>query len=95
MDHLIDSNAARQEAYEEAGIGGRVQRVALGHFSYDKRLADGSALPVRADVYGLEVGIEHKSWPEKKQRTRQWFSVEEAAGRVDEPGLKKIIRSLA
>jgi 8-oxo-dGTP pyrophosphatase MutT (NUDIX family) len=90
MDHLTNSNAAKREAYEEAGVTGRISRRALGVFDYVKLTEDG-AFPVRATVYALEVADELATWPEKKERKRRWFSVEEAAERVDEDGLKALL----
>jgi 8-oxo-dGTP pyrophosphatase MutT (NUDIX family) len=95
MDHLVDSNAARREAYEEAGVEGHVTRDAMGAFDYVKILRDGSAQPCRVKVYALEVTELLRRWPEKNERKRQWFSVDDAAWNVDEPGLKEIIRTLA
>ncbi len=95
MEHLIDSNAAKQEAFEEAGIDGRVSRTALGTYDYDKRLGSGEVVACAVSVYPLEVTEEHGKWPEKRQRERRWFAPDVAAWEVDEDGLKKIIREFA
>ncbi len=92
MDHLIDSNAARREAFEEAGVSGHIRRKAVGHFDYKKMMKDGPGVDVRVGVYSLEVTDELKSWPEKRERNRQWFSVDDAVWHVTEAGLKDIIR---
>jgi 8-oxo-dGTP pyrophosphatase MutT (NUDIX family) len=89
MDGLKDFNAAKTEAYEEAGVTGRVTRKPLGKFLYDKIRRD-STTRVTVTVYGLEVHDMLKSWPEKSERKRTWFSFEEAAKLVDEAGLKAI-----
>ncbi|MFN0191408.1 MAG: NUDIX hydrolase [Aestuariivirga sp.] len=88
---LKDNTAARREAFEEAGVEGHVRRRALGHYEYDKRLAGGEVQPCRVTVFGLEVTKEKKSWPEKRQRKRKWFELEQAVAKVNEPGLKEII----
>lgn len=94
MPPLKDYNAARREAYEEAGVEGRMRRKKLGGFAYAKlRTAD--SLGIRVDVYLLEVKRERASWPEMGERKRRWFDVEEAAHRVHEPELRKLIRALA
>jgi 8-oxo-dGTP pyrophosphatase MutT (NUDIX family) len=93
MEGLKDFNAAKIEAFEEAGVDGRVARKPLGRFRYGKRKPD-TVVPVRVEVYGLEVRRTKRSWPESKQRRREWFSVEGAAMRVQEAELKAIIRSL-
>ena len=93
MPPLKDYNAARREAFEEAGVEGHMLRKKFGSFSYAKlRLKD--SLAIRVDVYLLEVDREKKAWPEMGERKRRWFGVDEAAHRVQEPQLRKLIRSL-
>lgn len=92
MPHLVHSNAAKQEAYEEAGVIGRVQRKPIGTFTYDKVRPDGTAQPCKVLVFALEFQEKAERWPERKERKREWFSAEEAAKKVNEPGLKKLIK---
>lgn len=94
MPPLTDYNAARREAFEEAGVEGRMRRKKFGSFSYAK-LGAKASLTIRVDVYLLEVEREKKTWPEKHQRKRRWFGVDEAAHRIQESQLRKLIRSLA
>ncbi|MBW4709615.1 NUDIX hydrolase [Roseobacter sp. YSTF-M11] len=95
IDGLDDPDAALQEAWEEAGVkSADVQTDPVGHFDYDKRLADGDVTPVQAQVYMAEVEGLADTYPEDHQRDREWFSQEEAAARVDEPELKAILRKL-
>ena len=93
MAHLIASNAAKREAYEEAGIDGRVQRKAIGRYTYDKRARDGSSQPCIVTVYAFRVLREHRTWPEKAERKRCWFKFEDAAELVNEADLRALIRS--
>jgi 8-oxo-dGTP pyrophosphatase MutT (NUDIX family) len=93
MDKLKDWTAAKREAFEEAGVEGRMATKPLGTFTYDK-VQDGEAVGVIVTVYGLEVLRELKSWPERKERKRQWFAADEAARRVAEPGLRLLILAL-
>ena len=88
-----DCQAAAREAYEEAGIAGRVHKRPLGAYTYQKRLV-GRVEPCRVMVYLLEVAEERVAWPEREQRTRRWFKPDEAADNVDEPRLAAMIRSL-
>jgi 8-oxo-dGTP pyrophosphatase MutT (NUDIX family) len=93
MPPLKDYNAARREAFEEAGVEGRMRRKTFGSFAYAKlRLND--SLAIRVDVYLLEVEREKKTWPEMGERKRRWFGLDEAGHRVQEPQLRKLIRSL-
>jgi 8-oxo-dGTP pyrophosphatase MutT (NUDIX family) len=95
MPHLVHSNAAKQEAFEEAGALGRVQRKPVGTFGYDKLRPDGSAQPCKVLVFALAYEGKAERWPERKERKREWFEAEEAARRVNEPGLKTLIRLFA
>ena len=88
-----DYQAAAREAFEEAGISGRIRKRPLGAYTYQKRLV-GRVEPCRVMVYVLEVAKERVRWPERDQRTRQWFKPGEAADNVDEPRLAAMIRSL-
>jgi 8-oxo-dGTP pyrophosphatase MutT (NUDIX family) len=95
MDNLKDYNAARLEAFEEAGVGGRMKRKGVGRFNYDKLHATNAAKALRVDVYALEVKTTLRNWPEKAERKRQWFPAEEAAMLVHEKQLRKLILKFA
>jgi 8-oxo-dGTP pyrophosphatase MutT (NUDIX family) len=94
MQHLMDFNAARREAFEEAGVVGRVRRKALGHFHYNKIRRNGTADLCRVTVYMLEVEAEHRRWPESHERKRKWFAAGDAAKLVAEPELKALLLRL-
>jgi 8-oxo-dGTP pyrophosphatase MutT (NUDIX family) len=83
--------AAAQEALEEAGVVGRIERQAIGFYRYDKRLPDGSARRCTVHVYPLEVDGQRKRWREQGQRTARWFSFSEAATAVQERELQDLI----
>lgn len=85
------ARAAAQEAFEEAGVVGKARRRAIGAYDYDKVAPDGGSLRCTVQVFPLAVRQLVDDWPEAAERRRQWFEVDEAAGRVDEPGLKAII----
>jgi 8-oxo-dGTP pyrophosphatase MutT (NUDIX family) len=94
MDGLKDYNAARLEAFEEAGVGGRVTSKSIGTFQYKKLHPTNGAKTLRVEVYALAVKTTLRKWPEKDERKRQWFSAEEAAAMVHEPSLKALILKL-
>ena len=95
MKDKADHQAAAQEAYEEAGLDGRIASLPVGEYPYLKRLKSGAARPVTVNVYPLEVTGEHATWPEKGQRTLQWMSPIEAALAVQEPELRDLIARFA
>lgn len=88
------AGAAAQEAWEEAGVIGTVEDTPCGHFGYLKRLRAGFAVPVLVEVYRLTVSGTAAAFPEAGQRTLGWFTPEEAAGRVAEIGLRKILMGI-
>lgn len=90
---LPDHRAAGEEAWEEAGIRGKLEKKALGVFHYDKRRNDG-IFPITVTVYRMLVLEVLDVWPEAHQRERAWFSVADAAAAVQEPELKAIILTL-
>ena len=88
-----DHEAAAQEAFEEAGITGRIRKHPIGAYTYRKRIGKGSEA-CRVMVYRLDVDAEVPHWAEDGQRTRQWFELAEAAKLVSEPGLAGMILTL-
>jgi len=91
MEGRTDYNAAKQEAFEEAGVRGRIGKIELGHYLYRKRLKSGELGHCRTVVYPLEVEEMLGSWPEKKERFRSWFGVEEAVEALGDQGLVEIL----
>lgn len=92
---LSPSQAAAQEAWEEAGARGVVGETALGIYRYEKRRPDGSSVPAEVEVFALSVHELLGDWPEQKQRERRWFTPAEAAEAVEEPELKILLLSQA
>ncbi len=89
------SEAAGQEAYEEAGVRGTASPVELGRFIHEKSSFPARSIRCTVAVFPMPVDEELAAWPESGQRTRRWFSIEEAAQRVDSPKLASIIAGLA
>lgn len=87
--------AALQEAWEEAGVKeATIAPEPIGSYSYDKRLNNGAVEPLDTLVYLADVRELSNEYPERDQRKRKWFSPSEAAKRVREPGLKRILQAL-
>ena len=83
--------AAAREAFEEAGLTGQIGADPVGWYRYEKRLAQGRALPCKVRVYPLRVEVEHPRWPEQAQRTLRWFAPEDAARLVHEDDLRRLL----
>ena len=91
---LKPHEVARQEAFEEAGVKGRVHRKCCGTFEFAKS-ADGGPSPLcLVDVYPLAVDQELDDWPEKGMRQREWMTPGQAAMRVSEPGLIELFLNM-
>jgi 8-oxo-dGTP pyrophosphatase MutT (NUDIX family) len=86
--------AAQIEAFEEAGVEGTVDPKPLGILAHLKRTGFGS---FRAEilVHALRVEKELSDWPEKGERARRWFPINEALAQVDSSDLRKVIGHLA
>jgi 8-oxo-dGTP pyrophosphatase MutT (NUDIX family) len=89
-----DHEAAAGEAWEEAGVRGTPRTKPIGTYTYGKRnKATISWLTV--SVFLLDVQKEAARWPEAKERQRNWFRPAIAAGLVEEPELKALLRGLS
>lgn len=93
MSGLAPEAAAAQEAWEEAGVEGTINPVCLGRYGYHKCLSDLAQVPCAVAVYGLRVDRLADKFPEAKERRRQWFRPEDAAGLVHEAELASLIAS--
>ncbi|MFE1603227.1 NUDIX hydrolase [Methylobacterium sp. ID0610] len=95
MKGLKNHEAAAREAYEEAGLIGRVGKHAIGSYLYRKRLKSRDTVPCQVQVYRLDVRKQLKAWPEQHEREGRWFPASEAAEAVTEAGLAALIRAVA
>lgn len=90
------AETAACEAYEEAGIHGELFPNPIGQFDYYKN----DLPPERLNKFTVSVFLvrfleQAESWPERDQRSCVWISPVEAAERVDEEGLKEILRQFS
>lgn len=90
MHRMTPAEAAAQEAWEEAGVTGKVSDRAVGVFSYVKPF-DKEKLPCLAMIFPLKVKTVHAEWPEHKQRKRKWFPIKKAANKLNEAELRQIV----
>jgi 8-oxo-dGTP pyrophosphatase MutT (NUDIX family) len=78
---------ALQEAWEEAGLSGALQQEPVGSYVYEK-----SGLTYHVTVFLMQVTSAADDWPERGVRDRSWLSPGAAVARVEEPGLRELIR---
>lgn len=85
---LTSSESAAKEAFEEAGLRGRVLLEPIGCYDYEKW---GDICNVQ--VFVMQVDKVEDYWMESF-RIREWVDVEEAIERVDEDALKKLLANV-
>jgi 8-oxo-dGTP pyrophosphatase MutT (NUDIX family) len=85
------SSAAAIEAFEEAGVVGRIGRRKVGHFQHRKRKG---RLECAVEIFPLAVRRNLADWPEKRERKRRWFSGKAGCARVAAKGLQRAISEI-
>lgn len=91
VDGKTPAESALTEAWEEAGVIGRVTGPCLGLFSYHKLLPEAGGLPCVAMVYPVRVKALADDFPEAGERRRKWMRPKKAAAKVDETELAQIM----
>ncbi|MCB1342680.1 MAG: NUDIX hydrolase [Pseudooceanicola sp.] len=86
------AGSAAREAWEEAGVVGRIYDTCLGTYRYMKIEPKKADIPCRAQIFPVKVLSLKGDYPERHQRRRKWFSPKKAAELVDEPELAEILR---
>ena len=90
---LSFAETAAKEAFEEAGVVGRITPNSVGMF----RAKKGTPIPkiIEVWVYLLEVDETLLDWPEKGKRQIRWASCKTAARELREPVLSHLCHRLA
>src|ERR1700761_1534020 len=84
---------AAREAFEEAGLVGRIAgKRSIGSYHYTKLLKEHQEMVFRVKVLLLSVSRQVDEWPEKAQREWCWVEPARAVQMVEEGGLAEIIR---
>lgn len=92
---LKTSEAALQEAWEEAGVrNSKAPQDPIGTYTYDKVMRAGLPVPVETLVFPVDVQDISTEFPEASERERKWMSPEAAADLVKEGELKEILRRM-
>jgi 8-oxo-dGTP pyrophosphatase MutT (NUDIX family) len=79
--------SALLEAWEEAGLLGVLTQEPVGTYHYEK---EGKEFLVT--VFYLTVTDAKEVWPERFLRRREWVDPDEAIERIEEEGLKTLVR---
>jgi 8-oxo-dGTP pyrophosphatase MutT (NUDIX family) len=93
---LKPPKSAAREAFEEAGVRGKIGGKAVGRFSY-KKVLDESGVQAMCEVrvYPLLVERQSATWPEFGQRITQWVEPSRAVAMIKEPDLKQLVAAFA
>lgn len=86
------AEAAELEAWEEAGVRGRLHPEPIGAFTYTKLKKSGLPVQCCPQVYRIDVEVLEEDYPEAGKRRRQWFALPEAIEAVHNPELKALLR---
>ncbi len=78
---------ALQEAWEEAGLVGLLQPEPIGTYLYEK-----AGFTCHVTVFLMNVTEAADHWPEHDFRQRCWLDIGQALSRIDDPGLRELIR---
>ncbi|MGQ0456176.1 MAG: NUDIX hydrolase [Hyphomicrobium sp.] len=90
---LAPHELAEREAFEEAGVKGRIGLAPIGTYSYTKRLHVFARARCAVEVFPLYADRQLLKWPERNSRELLWVAAGEAANLVDEPELSAILTS--
>lgn len=83
------AEAALVESWEEAGLVGVLESEPAGAYCYEKFDREHHVL-----VYRMTVTDVRDLWPERLVRRRAWLEVDQVLDRVEEPGLREIVRNI-
>lgn len=75
------TEAACREALEEAGVKGILREIPLGIWEFRSKSSQDLCTMeggCRGYMFALEVTEELETWPEQKNRARQWLNIKEA-----------------
>jgi 8-oxo-dGTP pyrophosphatase MutT (NUDIX family) len=82
--------AALKEAWEEAGLRGRLVGDVIGSYEYEKW-----NLALTVAVFLMEVEAAHAEWEESQFRERAWAPLDEAFSRLQQHPVKSLLPGAA
>ena len=89
---MMARRSAEREAFEEAGVLGRIGREPIGSYQQHIGGATGRGEVMAVQAFALRVTDELDVWQEMHLRDRKWFTVKEALRAVRDPEIKDMIR---
>mgnify|MGYP001169309206 CR=1 FL=1 len=95
VEKMSNRKSVALEAWEEAGVQGRVSDRSIGTYYYRKRTAKDDFLTCAVKVFALEVKASKKKFPEREQRKLKWVNPTKAIDSVSEPELKTVLKNFS
>jgi 8-oxo-dGTP pyrophosphatase MutT (NUDIX family) len=96
IKRLTPAKSAAREAFEEAGVRGKIGARPIGAFRYKKTAdANGADADCEVKVFPLLVRRQSATWPEFGQRVVQWVDPEKAISLIRQPELKSMVAKFA
>ena len=97
IKRLSPAKSAAREAFEEAGVRGKIGARPIGAFRYKKteREKSGADPDYEVKIFPLLVRRQSATWPEFGQRVVQWVDPERAISLIREPEMKAIVEKFA
>jgi 8-oxo-dGTP pyrophosphatase MutT (NUDIX family) len=93
MADLSARKTAKLEAFEEAGIVGKVGKQPIGEYRSMKGIGRGMKVRTNIVVYPLKVDEQVSDFPESGQRQVVWLTPDQAVNRCQEDGLRHLLES--
>lgn len=90
---MLPGRSAEREAFEEAGVLGRLAKDPIGSYRQGDQIQDMLDDGVIVEAYALEVVDELPAWREMHFRERRWFSVKDALRVVRDPEIRSILQT--
>ena len=86
---LTPQETGAQEAWEEAGVRGKVHPHPLGFWTYRKR-----GLAYRVELFTMQVASVSDKFPEQDERARMWRPLDEAMTTIQDANLRLLVGNL-
>ena len=90
---MLPGRSAEREAFEEAGVLGRLAKDPIGSYRQGDHIPDMQEDGVIVEAYALEVVDELPAWREMHVRERRWVSVKDALRVVRDPEIRSILQT--
>tara|TARA_B100000902_G_C27138707_1_gene827466 strand:+ start:36 stop:533 length:498 start_codon:yes stop_codon:yes gene_type:complete len=92
IDKMSNRKSVALEAWEEAGVQGRVSKRSIGTYYYRKKIDVENFCTCAVKTFVIKVEASKKKFPEQGQRKLKWVHPVKAIELVAEPELKILIK---